>query len=120
MRTEAQRAYDRARYAAMPEEKKKELSKIAAEWKREHRKDPAFRERENALSRARKHTEEYRAKRRAAYAAKHANDPMTPHRKACIEAMRKITRTPIEERRARKQELLARKQALKDIRDEQL
>ena len=120
MRTEAQRAYDRARYAALPEAKKKEMIKNNAAYKREHRKDPAFRERENALSRARKHTEEYRAKRRAAYAAKHANDPMTPHRKACIEAMRKMTRTPIDERRAKRQELLAKKQALKDIRDEQL
>ena len=49
-----------------------------------------------------KNTEEYRAKRRAAYAAKHANDPMTEHRRACIEAAKKRMETPLDERKALK------------------
>ena len=49
-----------------------------------------------------KNTEEYRAKRRAAYAAKHANDPMTEHRRACIDAAKKRMETPLDERKALK------------------
>ena len=49
-----------------------------------------------------KKTEEYRAKRRAAYAAKHANDTMTEHRRACIDAAKKRMETPLDERRALK------------------
>lgn len=49
---------------------RKERSSKSAERKRELRKDPSYREAENARIRERRHTEEYRAKRRAAYAKK--------------------------------------------------
>lgn len=61
------------------------------------------------------HTEEYRAKRRAEYAAKHANDPMTPQRAAMIAAMQERCKKPIEERRAERRKAEAHAQFLKDL-----
>lgn len=58
-----------------------------------------------------KNTEEYRGKRRAAYAAKHANDTMTEHRRACIDAAKKRMKTPLDER-------MALKAANKDMQDD--
>ena len=67
-----------------------------------------------------KKTEEYRAKRRAEYAAKHANDPMTPHRKRMIEFWNsRLSKTEVE-LREEKMEREAYKQAMKDIRAEQV
>ena len=60
-------------------------------------------------------TEEYRAKRRADYAAKHANDPMTEHRRACIEAQQKRMETPLDERKAQAK---AEQAAKKDMQEE--
>ena len=65
------------------------------------------------------HTEEYRAKRRAEYAAKHANDPMTPHRAAMIAAFQERCKKPIEERRAEKLKAEAHAQFLKDLKAEE-
>lgn len=67
-----------------------------------------------------KKTEEYRAKRRAQYAAKHANDPMTPHRKRMIEFWNNRKSKTEVELREEKMEREAYKQAMKDIRAEQV
>ena len=67
-----------------------------------------------------KKSEEYRAKRRAKYAAKHANDPMTPHRKRMIEFWNsRLSKTEVE-LREEKLEREAYEQAMKDIRAEQV
>lgn len=67
-----------------------------------------------------KKSEEYRAERRAKYAAKHANDPMTPHRKRMIEFWNSRLSKTEAELREEKLEREAYKQAMKDIRAEQL
>lgn len=67
-----------------------------------------------------KKSEEYRAKRRAKYAAKHANDPMTPHRKRMIAfGNERKSKTEVE-LREEKLEREAYKQAMMDIRAEQV
>jgi len=86
-------------YKNLSVEKKKLYIQRAAERKRELRKDPIFREQENERRKKERNTEEYRAKRRAQYALKHINDPMTPHRKIIIEAMQRMVQIPLEERR---------------------
>lgn len=65
-------------------------------------------------------SEEYRAKRRAKYAAKHANDPMTPHRKRMIEFWNKRKSKSEEELQEEKLNRMAYEQAMKDIRAEQV
>lgn len=67
-----------------------------------------------------KKTEEYRAKRRAKYAARHANDPMTPHRKRMIEFWNKRKSKTKVELREEDMEREAYEQAMKDIRAEQV
>lgn len=67
-----------------------------------------------------KKSEEYRAKRRAKYAAKHANDPMTPHRKRMIEFWNNRKSKTEVELREEHLEREAYKQAMKDIRAEQV
>ena len=64
-----------------------------------------------------RNTEEFRAKRRAAYAAKHANDPMSEHRRKCIEAAQKRTKTPLEDRKTRILADKAKEAALKDMKE---
>ena len=88
-------------------------------WRDEHKEEA------RAKAKARRNannTEEYRAKRRAAYAAKHANDPMTEHRRACIEAAKKRMKTPLYERKALKAqataETAAEKAAKKDMQED--
>ena len=67
-----------------------------------------------------KKSEEYRSERRAKYAAKHANDPMTPHRKRMIEFWNnRLSKTEVE-LREEKMEREAYEQAMKDIRAEQV
>ena len=63
-----------------------------------------------------KKSEEYRAKRRAKYAAKHANDPMTLHRKRMIEFWNKRNGIGLSEENLERE---AYEQAMKDIRAEQ-
>ncbi len=67
-----------------------------------------------------KKTEEYRAKRRAQYAARHANDPMTPHRKRMIEFWNKRKSKTKVELCEENMEREAYEQAMKDIRAEQV
>jgi hypothetical protein len=67
-----------------------------------------------------KKSEEYRAKRRAKYAEKHANDPMTPHRKRMIAFWNKRKSKTECELREEKMERDAYEQAMKDIRAEQV
>lgn len=80
------------------ERSKRKKSDSKKKWLNESERGRAYREKK----RLKLHTEEYRAKRRAAYAAKHANDPMTEHRRRCIEAAKERTSKPIEQRRAEK------------------
>ena len=60
-------------------------------------------------------TEEYRAKRRAEYAEKHKDDPMTEHRKRCIEAQKERMTMTLEERKAKKTAERVEKVAKADI-----
>lgn len=56
-------------------------------------------------------TEEYRVKRRDAYARKHADDPMTEHRKVCIAAQkRRLERMTLEACKAKNAALKDMKQ----------
>ena len=64
-----------------------------------------------------KKTEEYRAKRRAKYAAKHANDPMTTHRERMIAFWNKRNGVGLSEENLERE---AYEQAMKDIRAEQV
>ena len=64
-----------------------------------------------------KKSEEYRAKRRAKYAAKHANDPMTPHRERMIAFWNKRNGVGLSEENLERE---AYEQAMKDIRAEQV
>lgn len=75
---------------------KKNRSKLREEWRK-------------------KNTEEYRATRRAKYAEKHKNDPMTEHRKRCIEAAKKRMETPLYVRRINKLNIEAERKAKRDI-----
>jgi hypothetical protein len=115
MTKDEKREYDREWYRSLSPERKHELIQRNAAKKREYRKDPKFREKENARTRALHDNDEYRALRRARYAAKHANDPMTPHRAAMIAAMKKACDVPWEERKAKAAEKKAHKQARKDM-----
>jgi len=47
-------------------------------------------------------TDEYRAKHRAEYAKKHANDPMTEHRQRCIKAANERMQIPLNQRKINK------------------
>ena len=103
------REYKRKYFAQLTPEQKQAMVDRHREYKRRKREDPEYRKHEIEMSRARfrrNNTEEYRAKRRAKYAAKHANDPMTEHRRRCIEAANERMKTPLPERRAKKQALL--------------
>ena len=88
----------RERYKKLGKRAKNRINKKKREWYAESEKAQVYKERKKRQHK----TEEYRAKRRAAYAAKHANDPMTEHRRACIEAFKKRYSEPIEERKAKK------------------
>lgn len=97
------------------EKLRKRMREYRAKWRKEHKEE------ERAKAKARRdanNTEEYRAKRRAAYAAKHANDPMTEHRRRCIEAQQKRMKTPLAERRALKAQAKAEQAAKKDMRED--
>ena len=126
MKTEEQRAKDRewyqankervlaknrARYKKMGKRKKAALNEKRRQWAREHREERL------AKDRARYCTEEYRAERRRKYAEKHKDDPMTEHRRACIEAAQKRTKTPLEDRKARILAEKAEKAAVKDMKE---
>ena len=104
----------RKRYKKLDKRAKKRLQEQKREWYAESEKAQVYKERKKREYK----TEEYRAKRRAAYAAKHANYPMTEHRRACIEAAKKRTETPLDERRARKAQAKAEKAAKKDMQEE--
>lgn len=65
------------------------------------------------------YTEEYRKKRRAAYAEKHANEPMTKHRQAMIRYWKNRKSKSREELQEEKLNRMAYEQAMKDIRDDQ-
>ena len=88
---------------------KKKMAEYKRKWNAEH----ADQIREK--NRARYNTEEYRAKRRAAYAEKHKDDPMTEHRKRCIEAQKERMTMTLEERKAKKIAERAKKAAKADI-----
>lgn len=110
MTPEERRAYDRA-YYRMHREKKKEQQKRyverlggAAVVSKKARDKNRAKYNETCRKRYKRiNTEEYRAERRRRYAEKHANDPMTEHRRACIEAAKKRMFILLEERRAKRQ-----------------
>jgi hypothetical protein len=85
-------------YKRLTDEQKKAL----LEKKRNYQSYKDYIERKKSLYR----TAEYREKRRAAYAEKHKDDPMTEHRRKCIEA------------RERNKRLSALEAAIKDIGEE--
>lgn len=107
-------AKNRARYKKMGKRKKEQLKERKRKWHEDHREEIL------AKNRARYQNEEYRAKRRAEYAEKHKNDPMTEHRKACIKAQNERMTMTLEERKAKLMERRAEEQAKKDIRAEQV
>ena len=104
----------RKRYKKLGKRDKKRLQEKKREWYEESEKAQVYKERKKLEYK----TEEYRAKRRADYAAKHANDPMTEHRRACIEAAKKRTETPLDERKALKAQAKAEKTAKKDMQEQ--
>lgn len=93
MTKEEKREYDRKWYEKNREKRLEAYKRWRAnnpEYYRERRKQNHEHCLEVERARFKRiNTEEYRAKRRAEYAAKHANDPMTPHRAAMIEAFAK-------------------------------
>ena len=92
--------------------KKKKQAAYKRKWNAEH----ADEQREKRKVKwAERNTEEFRAKRRAAYAEKHKDDPMTEHRKRCIEAQKERMTMTLEERKARKIADRAEKAAKADI-----
>lgn len=101
----------RNRYKKLGKRAKKRLQEKKREWYAESEKAQVYKERKKREHR----TEEYRAKRRAAYAAKHANDPMTEHRRACIEAQQKLMETPLAYRKAGIMAAKAEEAAKKDM-----
>ena len=119
MTPEEKRAKDREYYRLHREEiKAKQREKYNKEYKREWRKknhdEQVAKERERYR---RYNTEEYRAKRRAKYAETHKDDPMTEHRKRCIEAQKERMTMTLEERKAHKIAERAEKAAKADIQD---
>lgn len=119
MTPEERRAKDREYYRLHREEiKAKQRERYNKEYKREWRKknhdEQVAKERERYR---RYNTEEYRAERRRKYAEKHKDDPMTEHRRKCIEAAQKRTKTPLEDRKARIAAEKAAEAAKEDIRD---
>ena len=127
MTAEERRAYQRKWYdehrteilrrkrAKYPSKRKK--AKMAA-YKRKYYAEHAeeLKERRKALWEAR-NTEEFRAERRRKYAEKHKDDPMSEHRRKCIEAAQKRTKTPLEDRKARILADKAKKAAMKDMQE---
>lgn len=119
MTIEERRAYDRAWYLAHRETElaraKERKAKLTPEQRKRYnenrKKSPGYKA---MLERNREKykSEEYRAQRRAKYAEEHKDDPMTEHRAKCIKWQKKATKTPIEDRRAKKQ-------AIKDIKQEE-
>lgn len=91
MTREEKREYDRKWYQKNREKiREKNHKRYPPEYYRERRKQNHEHWLEVERARFKRiNTEEYRAKRRAAYAAKHANDPMTPQRARMIEAFAK-------------------------------
>lgn len=125
MTKEEKREYDRKLYEKN-REKRLEANKRWRDNNPDKEKARKEREKKSEAYEQRKkrwrdtyHTEEYRAKRRAEYAAKHANDPMTPHRAAMIAAFQERCKKPIEERRAEKLKAEAHAQFLKDLKAEE-
>jgi len=104
----------RNRYKKLGKRAKKRLLEQKRKWYAESEKAQVYKERKKRQHK----TEEYRAKRRAAYAAKHANDPMTEHRRACIEAQQKRMEKPLADRKAEIMAAKAEKAAKKDMQDE--
>ena len=117
---EEKREYNRRWYQEHKEEirvrnKEKYDSAYRKEWYRKNRDEQL----EKGRARFRRYnTEEYRAKRRAKYAEKHKDDPMTEHRRRCIEAANKRTKYTLAERRERKMALEAERIAKADIKSE--
>lgn len=104
----------RKRYKKLGKRDKKRLQEKKREWYEESEKAQVYKERRKREY----NTEEYRAKRRADYAAKHVNDPMTEHRRACIEAAKKRMETPLDERKAEIMAAKAEKTAKKDMQED--
>lgn len=92
--------------------KKKRMAEYKRKWNAEHA--DYLREKRKAKW-AERNTEEFRAKRRAEYSEKHKDDPMTEHRKRCIEAAQERMTMTLEERKAKKIAKLAEKAAKDDI-----
>lgn len=123
--TDEQREYARRYYAEHREEilakqkaaykakvKKKKQAEYKRKWNAEHREEQ--REKRRAKWQ-RRNTPEFRAKRRADYRMKHANDPMTEHRKAMIAAFEERTKYTKEEWNALRMAKIAEAQAKKDM-----
>lgn len=105
-------AKQKAAYKAKVKKKKQ------AEYKRKYNAEHADRIREQRKAKwEARNTEEFRAERRRKYAEKHKDDPMTEHRRKCIEAAQKRTKTPLEERKERIAAEKAAEAAKEDIQD---
>ena len=105
--------YQEHREQILARAKKRNSTEEAKERGRKYRAEHKEERRRNSYKHfLEKNDEAYRAERRAKYAAKHANDPMTEHRRRCIEAANQRMRIPLEERRR----LLAYKRAAKAAR----
>ena len=126
--TEEQREYAKRYYQANREKvlekqrakyKAKKKKERAAAYKRKYNAEHAdeLREKRQARWKAR-NTEEFRAERRRKYAEKHKDDPMTEHRRVCIEAQQKRMTMTLEERKAREIAKRAEKAAKADMRVE--
>lgn len=127
MTREEKLAYQREWYKKHREEvlakckkayRKKTLKKRMAAYRRKYNAKHAdeLKEKWKAMWEA-KNTEEFRAERRRQYAEKHKDDPMTEHRKRCIETQKKRMAMTIEERKERRIAKQAETVAKKDIRD---
>ena len=98
--------------------RKKTLKKRMAAYRRKYNAKHADEIKEKSKARwEAKNTEEFRAERRRLYAEKHKDDPMTEHRKRCIEAQKKRMTITLEERKERKINKQAWKVAIEDIKD---
>lgn len=127
MTREEKLAYQREWYKKHREEvlakckkayRKKTLKKRMAAYRRKYNAKHADELKEKSKARwEAKNTEEFRAERRRRYAEKHKDDPMTEHRKRCIEAQKKRMTLTLEDRKERKINQQAWKVAIEDIKD---
>lgn len=127
MTREEKLAYQREWYKKHREEvlakckkayRKKTLKKRMAAYRRKYNAKHADEIKEKSKARwEAKNTEEFRAERRRLYAEKHKDDPMTEHRKRCIEAQKERMTITLEERKERKINQQAWKVAIEDIKD---